>query len=147
MKAPTIDRIPAQPHNSGPSSRLPLNHTQHAVRTARHHAEAVLTSWDISQTVVEDAVLVISELVTNACLHTPNGPAELHLLVQDQRLVIAVADTCADSIERAVPCDDSDDDHGRGLAVVRALAYAFGCHRTIDGKTVWAQISTQAQNG
>ncbi|MHA4772993.1 ATP-binding protein [Streptomyces sp. MSC1_001] len=142
----TINRLPTQPqHYSPPNSHLSLSHMQHAVRAARHHADRVLTGWGIPSPVIEDAVVVISELVTNAALHTRNGPAELHLLVQDQQLVIAVTDTCPDSIEHTVPREDSDDDHGRGLAIVRALACASGCHRVAGGKRVWAQMEVQAQ--
>jgi anti-sigma regulatory factor (Ser/Thr protein kinase) len=140
----TTDRLPAQQqHHGPPSSRLSLSHVQQAVRAARHHAETVLTGWGIPSAVIENAVVVISELVTNATLHTRNGPAELHLRIEDQQLVIAVTDTCADSIEHTVPREDSDDDHGRGLAIVRALACAFGCHRVADGKRVWAQMEVQ----
>ncbi|MFC8790663.1 ATP-binding protein [Streptomyces cinereoruber] len=142
----TIDRLPSQQHrHSPPSSHLPLSDVQHAVRAARHHADKVLTAWGIPSAVIDDALVVISELVTNAALHTHNGPAELHLLIEAQQLVIAVTDTCADSIEHTVPREDSAGDHGRGLAIVRALACAFGCHRVVGGKRVWAQMELQAQ--
>ncbi|MFF9472600.1 ATP-binding protein [Streptomyces roseolus] len=143
----TIDRLPTrqQHRHSPPSSHLPLSDVQHAARAARHHADKVLTAWGIPPAVIDDALVVISELVTNATLHTRSGPAELHLLVEGRQLVIAVTDACADSIEHTVPREDSADDHGRGLAIVRALACAFGCHRVADGKRVWAQMELQAQ--
>ncbi|MFD6076283.1 ATP-binding protein [Streptomyces hydrogenans] len=141
----TIDRLPTQQPHRPPSSHLPLSDVQHAVRAARHHARQVLTAWGVPSDVIDDAVVVISELVTNATLHTHRGPAELHLLVEGRQLVIAVTDTCTDSIEHTVPHEDSTDDHGRGLAIVRALARTFGCHRLADGKRVWAQMELQAQ--
>ncbi|GGU26225.1 ATP-binding protein [Streptomyces lavendofoliae] len=146
MQTPTIDRGPAEQYTGGPSSHLPLSHVQHAIRAARRHADTVLTGWGVPPAVIDDAVVVISELVTNATLHTRDGPAELHLIVQDRQLVIAVTDTCADSIERTVPREDSEDDHGRGLAIVRALACAVGCHRVPGGKRVWVRMEVQAQS-
>ncbi|MET9932184.1 MULTISPECIES: ATP-binding protein [unclassified Streptomyces] len=143
----TADRLPVQQQHrhSPPSSHLSLSHVRHAVRAARHHAGKVLTGWGVPSAVIDDAVVVISELVTNAALHTDNGPVELHLLIEGRQLVIAVTDSCADSIEHTAPREDGDDDHGRGLAIVHALALASGCHRVAGGKRVWARMEVQAQ--
>ncbi|MFF8513394.1 ATP-binding protein [Streptomyces sp. NPDC015492] len=142
----TIDRLPAQQQHSPLSSRLPLSQAQPAVRAARHHAAKVLTGWGLDTAVIDDAIVVISELITNAILHTRNGPAELQLRIQNQQLVIEVTDSCTDSVKSTVPRDDSDDDHGRGLAIVNALACAFGCQRLPGDKTVWAQMALQTQS-
>ncbi|MFJ8405830.1 ATP-binding protein [Streptomyces microflavus] len=139
----TIGHTPAPPRTGTPrSSHLPLDQGLHAVRTARHHADEVLTSWGMSGSAVEDAVMVISELVTNACLHTLDGPVELRLLSQDRQLVIEVTDTCPETTDLSILWSDTDCDHGRGLAIVRALTCAFGCSRAPEGKTVWAQMNT-----
>ncbi|WP_331756372.1 ATP-binding protein [Streptomyces microflavus] len=139
----TIDVTPAPPQNSSPlSSHLPLDQGLHAVRAARRYADEILTSWGVSRVAVEDAVMVVSELVTNACLHTLNGPVGLRLLSQDRQLVIEVTDTCPETTDLSIPWNDTDCDHGRGLAIVHALTCAFGCSRTADGKTVWAQMNT-----
>ncbi|WP_336320502.1 ATP-binding protein [Streptomyces lavendofoliae] len=148
MQTPTTDSGHARRHTGGPRSHLPLSHVRHAIRAARHHADTVLTRWGIPPAVIDDAVVVVSELVTNATLHTADGPAELHLLIQGRQLVIAVTDTCAGSIDRTVPredSEDSEDDHGRGLAMVRALACAVGCHRVAGGKRVWARMEVRAR--
>ncbi|MGW6718097.1 ATP-binding protein [Streptomyces sp. NPDC054995] len=138
-----IDVTPAPPRDGSPrSSHLPLDQGLHAVRSARHYADEVLTSWGMSRVAVEDAVMVVSELVTNACLHTLNGPVGLRLLSQDRQLVIEVTDTCPETTDLSIPWGDTECDHGRGLAIVRALTCAFGCNRTPDGKTVWAQMNT-----
>ncbi|KAB2587754.1 hypothetical protein F5983_36320 [Streptomyces arboris] len=139
----TIDVTPAPPQNgSSLSSHLPLDQGLHVVRSARRYADEILTSWGMSRVAVEDAVMVVSELVTNACLHTLNGPVGLRLLSQDRQLVIEVTDTCPETTDLSIPWNDTDYDHGRGLAIVCALTCAFGCSRTADGKTVWAQMNT-----
>jgi hypothetical protein len=47
----------------------PLPHIPEAVRTMRHRARTVLRGWAIPAATTDDAVLVISELVTNAIAH------------------------------------------------------------------------------
>ncbi|MEU9298647.1 ATP-binding protein [Streptomyces sp. NPDC048266] len=57
---------------------LPLEHGPLAPATARHTARPVLESWGLDDEQVYDALLVISELVTNAVVYAL-PPVVLHL--------------------------------------------------------------------
>ncbi|MEU1166033.1 AAC(3) family N-acetyltransferase, partial [Streptomyces sp. NPDC005921] len=62
-----------------------------AARHARRFSKRTLRSWGITDDTVDTALLVVSELVTNALIHT-DGPVRLDLTLLDHRLRIAVAD-------------------------------------------------------
>jgi anti-sigma regulatory factor (Ser/Thr protein kinase) len=98
---------------------------------------------DLPQPVVEDMLLVVSELVTNAVRH---GKAEvsLRLALQPDRVRIAVHDS-SDELP-VVPASQPSIDRptGRGLLIVAATAADWGIERSGDrpGKTVWAELGT-----
>ena len=72
---------------------------------------------------LDAAALVLTELVTNAVLHAGTD-MEVLVSVRPRRLRLAVADQGSDapSVTRAT----ADDEHGRGLALVDALARCAG---------------------
>jgi serine phosphatase RsbU (regulator of sigma subunit) len=91
--------------------------------------------------VVEAAVLVADELLSNALEHA-GAPAKLRAYVTPDRLVVEVTDTSAlvpRAADRAV-----DDDRGRGLALVSELADAWGTRLSRLGKTTWAEFRAPA---
>lgn len=88
---------------------------------------------------LEVALLVLSELVSNALRH---GVGEISLLarVVGRRVRVEVSDHSADWAAVQIP-DPSDGVNGRGLRIVEQLSDAWGCHPTPRGKTVWAERS------
>jgi anti-sigma regulatory factor (Ser/Thr protein kinase) len=84
--------------------------------------------------VVDDAVLMVSELVTNSVLH--GGPP-----------VVVAVDCLADALQVRVrdgsrdlpaPRDaDQTDENGRGLALVAEMSADWGVDPVADGKHVW----------
>ncbi|WP_435191739.1 ATP-binding protein [Streptomyces sp. bgisy126] len=121
------------------SSRLPLLRAHRPATAARRHTEATLTDWGLPRPLIDDALVVVSELVTNAERHATGGPAELHLPLHTNRLLIAVRDRCPASFTTTARHTPPDEDEcGRGLFIVQALATSFGCRRTETGKTTWA---------
>ena len=89
---------------------------------------------------LDDAVLMTSELVTNAVRH---GSGIVTVAIDDRGgcLSVAVAD---ESPRRPVVRDaDLDAGGGRGLQLVRALANAWGVRPTRDGvgKVVWFRVA------
>lgn len=110
---------------------------------APSHARAWLSARvpNLPPTVCEDALLITSELVTNAVQHgTPD--VVLRLIVDDARLRIEVSDGNATmpTVPAAEPAIDRPT--GRGLLIVAATASDWGVERTGDrvGKVVWAEI-------
>ncbi|MFJ4343180.1 ATP-binding protein [Streptomyces sp. NPDC088915] len=125
------------------SSRLPLLRAHRPATAARHHADTTLTDWGLPRPAIDDALVVVSELVTNAERHAAGGPVELHLLLHAGRLLIAVRDRCPASLTTtARHTPRTEEECGRGLFIVQALATSFGCRRTEAGKTTWAWLPT-----
>jgi GAF domain-containing protein/anti-sigma regulatory factor (Ser/Thr protein kinase) len=94
--------------------------------------------------VVDDAALVASELVTNAVLHGQGRP-RLTIERNGPAVRIGVHDSSPD---RPLPGALRDDTMtGRGLRLVEALASRWGVEPTPDGKEVWAELSTDQRPG
>lgn len=85
------------------------------------------------------AELVLSELVTNAVLHSP-GPVRVSVSRRDGCVAIEVVD--ADGGELPTVHRYSEDAAtGRGLQVVEACAAAWGVRGLAAGKGVWAVVA------
>lgn len=92
-------------------------------------------------TVIEDAQLVVSELVTNG-VRAGCRQLEVRLLLRPAEIVIEV-DEDAPGRPRPVAHRPTDD-HGRGLALVAALSREWGVTENRAGKTVWAVLPAAA---
>jgi two-component sensor histidine kinase len=101
----------------------------------------VTLGW--SDEVAYDAMLVVSELVSNAICHGAE-PIRLEVQVRPHELKVAVSDAAATEAVAAQPAS-TDGLGGRGLALVAAVAEAWGeQHHPDDGKTIWAQLRLPA---
>jgi two-component sensor histidine kinase len=87
---------------------------------------------------VDTALLLVSELVTNAVVHA-ESPLILQIEVARPHVRVSVEDCSA---ERPRPrAAGAEDANGRGLWLVDALATAWGCHGTeAGGKRVWFEV-------
>jgi anti-sigma regulatory factor (Ser/Thr protein kinase) len=85
----------------------------------------------------ETLILLISELVTNAVVHT-GCPAVLRMLFGGPGVRVEVADASdrAPARRRAA----GDDTGGRGLELVDGLADRWGWQREGAGKRIWCEI-------
>jgi anti-sigma regulatory factor (Ser/Thr protein kinase) len=84
--------------------------------------------------VVDDAVLLVSELVTNSVLH--GGPPVVVAVDCDgQALQVRVRDGSTHLPERRQA--GQVDEGGRGLELVASLSTAWGVDPEPDGKHVW----------
>jgi anti-sigma regulatory factor (Ser/Thr protein kinase) len=83
---------------------------------------------------VEEVVLMASELVTNAYVHG-RPPIDLRLRRTGSEVVLEVQDRAAYRPRRRRA--ENDDEHGRGLAIVSVLADRWGSRATGTGKSVW----------
>lgn len=104
---------------------------------ARSFVAATLDDWGLATGVTEDAVLVASELITNAVLHG-KAPVELRLRATATDLVLQALDGATSLPQRMRPT--ADDEHGRGLQIVALLAARWGTRPTPSGKSVWCML-------
>ncbi|MFE2480899.1 ATP-binding protein [Streptomyces sp. NPDC059389] len=88
----------------------------------------------------EVAELLITELVTNALVHTDQG-AEVSARLSADRLRVEVRDHVSRRPRPYVPTAD-DGTHGRGLVLMEALADAWGVDvpAQTGGKVVWFEL-------
>ncbi|MFB7330159.1 SpoIIE family protein phosphatase [Streptomyces adustus] len=107
------------------------------VRRARAAVREQLHDWGLSRQ-ADQAELLVGELVTNAVRHSHGRPVVLRL-VYGETLLCEVDDDDHDlpTLLSAGP----DDERGRGLRVVSALAREWGTSRRGAGKTVWFELT------
>jgi anti-sigma regulatory factor (Ser/Thr protein kinase) len=94
--------------------------------------------WRLDRELTETALLLVSELATNAIRHgTP--PVRLSLRLDSDRLRVEVTDSSPSMPQVAHPGPDQTS--GRGLQIVQQLAARWGSQtsRTL-GKTVWFEM-------
>lgn len=121
--------------------------TETALRTS-HELWAGLPS--VADEQVEIAVLLASELVSNAIQHTrsgyPGGLVRLEVWRCAHHLVVEARDEGPrPGVRPSVPTvrhPTLDLTHGRGLALVASLATAWNVLRTGPGHAVWFELAT-----
>ncbi|WP_211267430.1 ATP-binding protein [Nonomuraea candida] len=91
------------------------------------------------QAASEIAELLVSELVTNALVHTSTETIRITATREDRFLTVEVHDS-SDAVPR-IAAVASTATAGRGLAIVQSLAHAWGWRPTPDGKAVWFRLS------
>jgi anti-sigma regulatory factor (Ser/Thr protein kinase) len=91
---------------------------------------------------VDDALMVVSELVTNSVQHGPGGSIGLTLELEGDELTITVIDGGAPKDPLAAREANDSKESGRGLAIVEALSIRWGTTPTEAGTTVWAVLPT-----
>lgn len=102
----------------------------------RRISTAKLHNWGLA-VLMDDAKLLVSELVTNALRYGEGEGIEFRLVITVDELLIAVNDGSAHRPELKVVGDSSET--GRGLFLVAALADDWGV--SPDGTTTWCTLS------
>ncbi|MYS88224.1 Histidine kinase-, DNA gyrase B-, and HSP90-like ATPase [Streptomyces chartreusis NRRL 3882] len=112
---------------------------------ARRLTRARLTGWSVCEDTCDSAALVVSELVTNAIVHTASTHIVCELHDGDDLVRIAVRDEgCAPGQPHAASRTRPEEEHGRGLLLVDALCDAWGAHEHGPGLLVWAELPRKA---
>jgi anti-sigma regulatory factor (Ser/Thr protein kinase) len=93
--------------------------------------------------VVERAVLVVDELVTNVVLHARTA-MHLDVAVVDEQVVVRVEDGSA-ALPVVRPHDPAAT-HGRGLQIVARIAREWGVETRADCKTVWCELDARSRS-
>ncbi|MEV5671991.1 ATP-binding protein [Streptomyces sp. NPDC052503] len=86
------------------------------------------------------AELLLSELVTNALIHTRNG-AVVTVTSMAARLRVEVRDFTAGQEPAPYVPNADDGTHGRGLLLVQSLADSWGVTAKALGKVVWFELN------
>jgi anti-sigma regulatory factor (Ser/Thr protein kinase) len=108
---------------------------------ARHWLAGLLTAEGVDRQTLDDATLVVSELVTNALIHGGGSPT-LHMTLTSDALMIVVTDKVdvAEVDELRSGARFPSEVGGLGLLIVERLALAWGVVPHRAGKTVWAIV-------
>ncbi|MBT2508952.1 SpoIIE family protein phosphatase [Streptomyces sp. ISL-98] len=106
------------------------------VGRARRLVRGQLAAWGLEEA-AESMELLVSEVVTNAVRHAGSRGAELRV-VRTDALLCEVTD--GGHALPALMTAGPDDEAGRGLGVVSAVAREWGASRSGEGKTVWFEL-------
>ncbi|MFJ3496830.1 ATP-binding protein [Streptomyces sp. NPDC086091] len=127
--------------------RLSFDGASGVVPMARDFARQALYAWGWlpaegadRRAAAEDVLLVVSELVTNACLHA-EGPDEIVLSRDNKVIRVEVSDRGTGQPAPRTP-HRAGRPGGHGMFIVQRLCLDWGVVRTADvaGKTVWAEL-------
>ncbi len=110
-----------------------------AAHAARELVAAVCRTWQLND-LVDDAELIVTELVTNAVRHV-GGEMVLTVVVDTGCLHLSVRDHSAAAPGRRSPDPVPElDENGRGLMLIDVIATGWGSTFIEDGKVVWATL-------
>ena len=108
-------------------------------RSARHLLSATFDRWG-AEALRDDAMLVLSELVTNAVVHAGTS-VEVVMVLHEHHIEVSVVDRHPGRTLPAPPAHVGlDREGGRGLALMVKLAAAWGVDYTDRTKRVWFRM-------
>ncbi|MEV5517801.1 SpoIIE family protein phosphatase, partial [Streptomyces flaveolus] len=110
-----------------------------AVRHARRFTHRTLRSWGVPAADIDAVLLVVSELVTNALVHT-DGTVRLDITLVGARLRVAVADASPRTPVKPTSIG-WEATGGRGILLVEAVSATWGTLPVGGGKQVWSEIT------
>ncbi|MEU5428512.1 ATP-binding protein [Streptomyces olivoreticuli] len=123
-----------------------------AVQSARRAMTALVRAWGMADKEQVDSIgLIISELLTNALLHTIPVPGdEIGLSVAEAggAVLIEVEDGGGPTVPAIRPRSGDECEHGRGLALVDAMADSWAWRTLPNGcRSTWAYLSATPKGG
>jgi anti-sigma regulatory factor (Ser/Thr protein kinase) len=140
----TLLAVAAAPLDDIRRASIRLSGDTTAPGQARRFIRDTLEGWVVEEDTVDTAELCVSELVTNAVIHTGTF-AELTAQLDSDFLTVLVRDGGGVGIvQQAVGDGDPMVISGRGLGLVDAIATAWAAEHGADGTTVWFEIERPA---
>jgi anti-sigma regulatory factor (Ser/Thr protein kinase) len=139
--APAAGTPVTVPPMSPGSVRVP--HERAGVRLARHAFAAEMDAAGICTEDRDDAMLVLSELVSNAVRHAaplPTGEVAVCWSVRPDALQLEITDGGASTRPQAAAAALSSFG-GRGLDIVRTVSRQWGVTEGEETVTVWAEVA------
>jgi serine phosphatase RsbU (regulator of sigma subunit)/anti-sigma regulatory factor (Ser/Thr protein kinase) len=121
------------------SASLELPGDPTASGRARRFLRSTLAEWSVHEDVVDTAELCVSELVTNAIIHSGTAP-EVTARSDGELLTVLVQDRGGQGQVQQEEDYDPMSISGRGLTLVDALASAWSAEHSADGTTVWFEL-------
>jgi hypothetical protein len=133
MQLPSSAALP----RPGMDIEVRLEPTLRAPGQARRFVARELDAWGCSG-LVEDARLMVSELVTNSIANVPGKPVWVNIRCAGRCVVLEVWDCSPEP----PMCQDPAllDEGGRGLRVIDELGVRFGFDTFVFGKVVWVLL-------
>ncbi|MEU6212755.1 ATP-binding protein [Streptomyces sp. NPDC047023] len=110
---------------------------------ARQDVTLCLRTWGLDA-LVDDAQLVVAELVTNAIRHTHTRRIGVSVTRLPDHVRIVVTDTSRTLPTPAPAAVAADAEAGRGLQLIDRLTTRWGSKLFRTGKQVWAELTTKA---
>ncbi|KUL36417.1 ATP-binding protein [Streptomyces regalis] len=111
---------------------------------ARRLTRARLNGWAVCEDTCDTAALVVSELVTNAIVHTASEHIVCELHDGGELVRIAVRDEGCAPGEPHPLAARPEEEHGRGLLLIDALCHTWGTREQGSGLVVWADLRRAA---
>lgn len=139
-------RLASGPHALRETRAFDLPTTPASVRTARHGVRELLTARGVGDDDCDNAVVVTSELVTNALTHSAGDRMVFRLVLTPDVIRIEVEDQARSPELPVLRRPGPDDQNGRGLLLVDALSSDWAVTR-VPGRperTVWAELPRRA---
>jgi anti-sigma regulatory factor (Ser/Thr protein kinase) len=122
------------------TDELTLTADPRSIRVARGFLTSIARDLDVPSDTVSVAELALSEIITNAVVHGL-PPIVLHIDATASRLEVSVSD--GSPAQPRAEETRLDATGGRGLAIVAAVAGAWGCEPDPagPGKRIWFSVS------
>jgi anti-sigma regulatory factor (Ser/Thr protein kinase) len=114
--------------------RMNVTKSEMAAVEARDALHAWMFDAGCSEAVIADALIIVSELVTNAVMHADSDSVVIAVL-DDMRLRLEVHDRDPAGPVAIEPSSAG----GFGLAIVAALSDSWGWEPTHYGKRIWTE--------
>ena len=123
---------------------LTLPNEPSAVRLARETAEQALVEWgiDVRRPVVDAALLILSELVTNSVRHAAEASPQIMVMYAASagRLAFAVHDHHPHQPTLPSAATGTSGGLGMVMELTRQLGGTVAVHGDADGKSIWTTL-------